>query len=263
MTRNNFVIFSVLLSLLAIVSLGTACDYLPALWCSSKDIASKCKVIDQCQEFVWNRNGGDDHYWSNEKPVDIGFYYEVLCPDCKDFMEDQLWGTYKAIPDIFLVDFVPYGNAEENFVDGKWVFTCQHGEEECFGNMLHTCALHAYPRNITFPFIACMEMSNEASVEETGKKCAGEQGLSFTNLMKCVNSKKGNQLQHEMAVKTKSLDPPHEYVPWITINGMHTEAIQEEASKDLLGLICRTYKGPKPSACKDKVKRRGCMKVFE
>ena len=44
MARNNLVTFSALLLLPTIVSLATACDYLPGLWCSSKDIASKCKV---------------------------------------------------------------------------------------------------------------------------------------------------------------------------------------------------------------------------
>ena len=43
--------------------------------------------------------------------VQIGLYYETLCPDCKDFMRDQLYPAYKAIPEIFTVDFVPYGNA--------------------------------------------------------------------------------------------------------------------------------------------------------
>jgi hypothetical protein len=29
-----------------------------------------------------------------------------------------------------------------------------------------------------------------------------------------------------MGLKTESLDPKHEYVPWIVLNGLHTEDIQ-------------------------------------
>lgn len=52
-----------------------------------------------------------------------------------------------------------------------------------------------------------------------------------------------------MALKTEALNPKHTYVPWITLEGVHTEEIQNEAENNLVGLICKTYKGPKPSAC--------------
>ena len=54
-----------------------------------------------------------------------------------------------------------------------------------------------------------------------------------------------------MALKTQALDPPHKYVPWVTLEGVnHTEKIQNQARNDLIELICKTYKGnPKPPAC--------------
>lgn len=45
-----------------------------------------------------------------------------------------------------------------------------------------------------------------------------------------------------MAVRTGELDPPHRYVPWFTLNGAHTEAIQDRAMTDLLKLVCDSYK---------------------
>ena len=53
--------------------------------------------------------------------------------------------------------------------------------------------------------------------------------------------KLGNNLQHDFAVLTEQLNPPHKYVPWIVLNGIHTEEIQNEAQADLIGLICKTY----------------------
>ena len=52
-----------------------------------------------------------------------------------------------------------------------------------------------------------------------------------------------------MGVKTESLDPTHDYVPWLVINGEHREDLQEEAMRDLRGLVCRLYSGPKPTQC--------------
>jgi len=52
----------------------------------------------------------------------------------------------------------------------------------------------------------------------------------------------GNKLQHDNAVKTENLQPQHQYVPWVTVNGEHTEHIEQEAERDLVRLICKTYK---------------------
>ena len=56
-----------------------------------------------------------------------------------------------------------------------------------------------------------------------------------------------------MGVKTESLDPAHDYVPWLVINGEHREDLQEKAMRDLRGLVCRLYSGSKPTQCDDVV----------
>ena len=45
-----------------------------------------------------------------------------------------------------------------------------------------------------------------------------------------------------MGAKTESLDPPHQYVPWIVINGEHTNELQTEAQTNLVALVCKEYK---------------------
>ena len=54
---------------------------------------------------------------------------------------------------------------------------------------------------------------------------------------------------HAIASKTASLDPKHQYVPWVVLNGKHTEEINNRAARDLLGLICESYEGEKPEPC--------------
>ena len=54
-----------------------------------------------------------------------------------------------------------------------------------------------------------------------------------------------------MALETMVLDPPHYYVPWITLNGTHTEEIQSKATTNLLKLVCDTYPLHKPKECEN------------
>jgi hypothetical protein len=46
---------------------------------------------------------------------------------------------------------------------------------------------------------------------------------------------------HEMGLRTESLDPPHNYVPWVVVDGVHNTTIQNMAMADLTALVCQTY----------------------
>ena len=35
-----------------------------------------------------------------------------------------------------------------------------------------------------------------------------------------MNSSQGVEFEHQMAVKTDALSPPHQYVPYVTLNGV-------------------------------------------
>lgn len=45
------------------------------------------------------------------QPVYVQVFYEALCPDSKNFILKQLQPTFKKIPKLFEIQFVPYGKA--------------------------------------------------------------------------------------------------------------------------------------------------------
>ena len=96
-------------------------------------------------------------------PVELSLFYESLCPACRGFLVQELFTAWLLLPEEALsITLVPYGNAEvgagptrccghspwhcrprsdwlvpqERNVSGKWHFQCQHGPEECLGNMI-------------------------------------------------------------------------------------------------------------------------------
>ena len=84
--------------------------------------------------------------------------------------------------------------------------------------------------------------STEGDVTTVATRCAEKTQIDFSKVDACTKSKLGNQLQHNYAVQTDNLQPQHQYVPWVTINGVHTEEMEREAERDLVKLICKTYK---------------------
>lgn len=223
------------------------CPLPPSVWCSSREVARICHVEKQCESYLTPTPK------AKAQLVNFTLYMESLCPDCKNFIKEQLWPAFKAVGSIMNLAIVPYGNAQEQQHGQEWQFECQHGEEECYGNLIETCAIHYHPNaTVYFPFIYCIESSTTVP-RYIAPTCASKFGFDYTAIQYCVEGPLGNSLEHEMAMKTDALQPPHQYVPWVTLNGVHTDKIQSEAQNNLIKLICDTYQGsPKPSACSQK-----------
>uniref|UniRef100_A0A8C8HM37 Gamma-interferon-inducible lysosomal thiol reductase n=1 Tax=Oncorhynchus tshawytscha TaxID=74940 RepID=A0A8C8HM37_ONCTS len=247
----------------------TPCSYSPSQWCTSVDSAIECgvkyihefllgikwiecfatslsfflkRVLKQCLEANATMPN------TQVQPVQVELYFESLCPGCRLFLTSQLFPTWTMLQDIMSVTLVPYGNAHESFDGKQYQFTCQHGEEECLGNMIETCILNATGSK-AFQIVYCMEASTD--VIKAGEKCVAlyDPNTKWDSIMTCVKGDQGNQLMHQNAVKTGALKPAHDYVPWIVINGEHTDDLQKKATSSLFTLICSMWKGPKPEAC--------------
>eukprot|EP00795_Rhopilema_esculentum_P004765 gene4765-21069_t len=175
----------------------------------------------------------------------------------RQFILDQWFSAFTKLysSGILDVDLVPYGNAREYQYGGQWIFYCQHGANECLGNLIETCAIHAAGNaSVYAPFIHCMEYYGPTT--SNLQYCATTSHMDYATINSCVQGSLGNQLQHQMALKTDALNPPHQYVPWITVNGVHTDQIQNAVQTNMLGYVCSMYQGTKPAVCSSKTVKR-------
>ena len=91
----------------------------------------------------------------------IRVYIESLCPDCMYFINRSFKDFIEKVskPNLADIELIPYGNAKEKFNETtkKWEFECQHGENECYGNIIETCLIHNYGKIDSYKKILCIE----------------------------------------------------------------------------------------------------------
>lgn len=189
----------------------------------------------------------------NPDKVKIDFYFESLCPYCQQYIVGAL-KTASNTKDFWKIcdfDLYPYGNAKRTKNGDSWNFTCQHGVRECQGNFIETCALKLYDKYTqALPFIICLE-SNSNDWTTQGKKCASQYNLDWNKIDSCATSQVGVQYLVEMAVATENLVPAHTYVPWVVVNGAHSQSTESAVQSNMVRYVCSIYSGPeKIDACK-------------
>ena len=172
----------------------------------------------------------------------IQVYIESLCPDCVNFITKSFKSFYENVknPNLEEIEFIPYGNAQEVYNEntGRYDFTCQHKENECYGNMIETCAIQIKGRVKSYGTILCIE-SNIASYkldfDNTLEYCLKEEEDTLQEIKDCVSSDKGNYYEHQMVQKT---DIDHKYVPWVVVNGVHDVDAENKIIESLVDYLC-------------------------
>jgi len=185
---------------------------------------------------------------SEEKKVVVGFYSEALCPYCRGFMKSVLEPMFEnGLNKIATIDYVPFGNARYNSTTA--VYDCQHGKLECELNKVFACALHLYPKQRDwFPFVSCVEGVREfpdmkKSLKECSKK--SDTKLNLDDIQECAAGHLGRELERQLAEKTNILTPAHQWVPWVTVNGIPLW----DDNDNLWQYICAAYPGERPAVC--------------
>jgi AcrR family transcriptional regulator len=69
--------------------------------------------------------------------------------------------------------------------------------------------------------------------DDTLAHCVTDSVL-LNEIKECVGSEFGNKIQHEMAQKTAK----HSWVPWIVVDGVHDETVENAILTDMIGYLC-------------------------
>jgi len=177
-------------------------------------------------------------------------YYESLCGDSKRFMEEQLKPTWTELHDILVVDVVAYGKANDTATsDGGYTFECQHGAEECRGNMMLACAReHISSHDDYIDFSICAMVAEYPP--DAGEQCAKDLNINnYAAIATCIETQEGETVLHNMGEMQRKEAPRLDYVPWMIVNGEQNQDIQAMAQYALFLLTCQEYGGEKPAAC--------------
>ena len=91
----------------------------------------------------------------------MSVFYESLCPDCQQFITQQLGPNFGKFGKYLDVKLNSFGNAEMSFEPdtGLYRFKCQHGPPECLGSMLEACLINKMTTT-PVPTINCIEKSS-------------------------------------------------------------------------------------------------------
>jgi hypothetical protein len=180
----------------------------------------------------------ENKYVARNKPV-IDIHYESLCPDCSKFILKSL-KKFLNNSDLKLmanIKFYPYGNAKEIKKNNSYRIFCQHGPNECYGNMIHGCGLEKLNYIEGLKYLVCIEeniLRNNKDFTKTLDNCVDDINLK-NDIFNCANGKEGNYIHHFMG-----LFRPQEarYVPYVTLNGEHNKEIENYILNDIEKFLC-------------------------
>jgi len=212
--------------------------------------------------------------------VTIDVYYETKCPGCVMFINttlEPLWRT-AGIKDLLDIKLFTYGNAMTipvaNISQGYkfWhpdttgagyenVHICQHGNDECFGNLVQVCAKDLGDQDKYMELVFCMTATTMQgySMEKSSFDCMHKANINPDAVKGCVRGPKGNQLMTETGKATMALKG-RLGTPWVMINSVHAADDLLMNSTLLLQSVCghvgnipvpcAAFKNAKPPAAK-------------
>lgn len=89
---------------------------------------------------------------SQTEKLQLKIFTESQCKDSIGLLQNSLKnlldsGLLREFQKVVDLELIPFGNGQFTPKgDGTYKFTCQHGDVECYGNMMEVCAMDMMPR---------------------------------------------------------------------------------------------------------------------
>ena len=137
---------------------------------------------------------------------------------------------------------------------GAYSYSCQHGPNECIGQRLESCASMFVSQHTFINFIIeletemydikCQNSTNCCDPTSMAQSIADKLDMPWYEIENCINTAEiADQAEMIQYTNTMALDPTLTSVPWITLQGNHTDNIQTECVEDTLTCVCNVYDG--------------------
>ncbi|CAN7942073.1 unnamed protein product, partial [Ixodes hexagonus] len=196
------------------------------------------------------------------KKIEMTVVYESLCPYSRRFVYGQLLPVFSKLGSYISLAMLPFGKAhvnKETDAQGNNItrISCQHGQNECEGNMIETCVLRVVKKTlVAVKIVACM--SESSSPHRAGQTCVEANGVKWSKIDACVRQH-GQEYELEVAQTTWSYQSVVTRVPLVIVDGNKGNYVNYMAQNNLLGLACDRIQvdgNDEPKYCAQERRRR-------
>lgn len=190
-----------------------------------------------------------------QNSIEIKIFYDSMCGDSRFYFKNSLRNLYsklEALQEMNIINLRIFPCALEqidNFLmlssNGDYTnFFCKHGENECYGNAIHACAILFMDNKSSFEFAFCyFDNIREfySDVNQTTEFCLKKHFKEElkNKIFECAKGEGGkNQILEFLKLK-ESVNQRINMSPSIVINGSFNRELEEEMETDTLGYLCR------------------------
>merc|ERR1712130_343057 len=183
----------------------------------------------------------------------LGVYGEACCPDTQDYIISSsapAWRT-EGFQDIVDILYVPWGKETYNksAETGEYSYQCQHGPNECIDQSIQACAAMLVKPSEFIDFVIdletemfkakCQNSTHCCDATSMAQSVAERLQMNWNEIENCVDSQQMVDQAEMMAyTSTAMLKPALTWVPWITLQGNHTDKIQSDCVSSTLKCVC-------------------------